>query len=130
MPNIENRDEDLLARIRTAVREHTLESEVAAEVYPLQDMTVDFIEEDIDGTRRYEVYGDTTALVYGPKRAPDDWDEYEVDCSVNLEVSIDTDGGIDVETKEVMLHGDAPWDLDEWDIREDEFMGSRFEEDD
>lgn len=110
MPDLHNRDEELLSKIRTAVREHQITSPKIDDAYPLNDMTIDFIEEDMDGTRKYEVYGDTTAIIYGPKRAPDDWDEFEVDCTVNLEVSIDVDGGIEVETKEVMVSDEEPWD--------------------
>jgi hypothetical protein len=46
------------------------------------DDAIDYLNEDFDGSEKVDLeYTDLTVTVYGPKRAADDWDEYDDDDS-------------------------------------------------
>lgn len=123
MPDIENKDEQLLAEIREAVRSERLSHNSAARVDSLRDMDISFVEEQEDGVKVYDVYGTTTALIYSATRDsgnyydPPEWDEEEVEANVNIRVYVEQDGSMSTEVIDVLLEDEDPWQT-----REDEYV--------
>lgn len=114
--NLNKMNEDLLGKIRTAVRETKLEKDPAVRIYPLDDMDIDFLEKDEEGFDVYDVYGDTTAVLVrmvdrGDYYNPPEGEEIETDASVNLKVMIHPDYEPEVEVDTIMFN-EEPWERD------------------
>lgn len=110
MPKIDNYEDQLLSAIRTAVRETDIYDDRAVEIYPVNDMQIDFLETTDEGANVYDVWGDTTAVIQSELRGsgdyyePPTWDEDEIDCSVQFRVmTFPGSDDIDVEVVEVIM---------------------------
>lgn len=110
MPRIDDYEDQILSAIRTAVRETEIFDDRAVEIYPVNDMQIDYLETLEDGTNVYDVWGDTTAVVQSELRdsgdyyEPPSWDEDEIDCSVQFRVTTNPGSDdIDVTVEEVIM---------------------------
>lgn len=110
--SIEDLSEQLAAAIRTAVREHRLEIDGAKKVYPLDDMTIDYVDETTQGQKIYQVYGQTLAVFETEFNDTGDFyfspikEDETVDVSVSLRVLVNEETDkISVETEEIIMGG-------------------------
>lgn len=107
---VEDLSEQLSAAIRTAAREYIIKIDGAKKVFPLEDMSIEYLDELETGEKAYSVYGQTVAIFETEYKDTGDLylkpvnnDEMtEVSVRLNVIVNTDTDQ-IDVKTDEILI---------------------------